>query len=113
MFANAADALFQALHGMLYFPASHGAGGNHESAICNGVSDILELFGTSENISCADCGTRLAKGWSIRIDNPQMREAEVAHGAGGRANVQRIAGRDQHHAEMVEFGGRWQGKYCI
>ncbi len=40
----------------------------------------------------------------------QMPEAEVAHGARGRADVERIARRDQNDAETVEFSRSQQGR---
>jgi len=35
-----------------------------------------------------------------------MRAAEIAHGAGGGANIQRIARRDEDDAEIVQEGRR-------
>jgi len=40
----------------------------------------------------------------------QMTEAEVAHGARGCADVERIARRDQYDAQTVEFGLSQQGR---
>ena len=40
----------------------------------------------------------------------QMAEAEVARGARGRADVERIARRDQDDAQTVEFSRSQQGR---
>ena len=40
---------------------------------------------------CAHGGNRLAKRHFVGIDDAQMRESEIAHGAGGGADVERIA----------------------
>jgi len=40
----------------------------------------------------------------------QMTEAEVAHGARGRADVEGIARRDQNDTQAVEFSRSQQGR---
>src|SRR5580698_1433324 len=113
MFANATGALLETFQRMLHFAPSHGAGGNHERAIGHRIGDVLALFGAGENVSRADRGTGLAKGRRIGIDHTQVVKAEVAHGARGCADVQRIARADQHYMETVEFSGRWQEGYFM
>lgn len=109
MLTNARSTLLQALEWMLDLTMSHSAGGDYESAIGDGIGDVLILFGGGENVSCADCRNRIAKGRAVGIDYAQVSEAEVAHGAGSCADVEGIAGGDQDYAEAVEFGGEWQG----
>src|SRR5581483_2329670 len=51
---------------------------------------------------------RFAKRDLVRIHDAQVHEAEVAHGAGGGADVQRIARRNQDDAQAVRLGCRQQ-----
>jgi len=59
---------------------------------------VFELFGTGEQRCGADGGTRLAKSQFIRVHHAKMEESEVAHGAGGGADVEGIARTDEDDA---------------
>ena len=88
--------------GMLQVPVAHRRGAHHERTIGNCFRHAVVLLGSRQHFGCTDRRTRLAKGGVKRVDHSQMREAEVAHGAGGRPNIERIARRHQNHAQTVK-----------
>ena len=47
----------------------------------------------------------------MRIHHPQIGKPEIAHGTGGRADVERIARGHEHHAQTAGFNG--SGQACI
>ena len=47
-----------------------------------------------------DGGAGLAEGDVVGIDHPEAREAEIGHGAGGRADIERITGLDKDDPEV-------------
>jgi hypothetical protein len=81
-----------------------GGGSDHERAILYGFGDGLELLGFGEQRRGADRGTRLAKRQFIGIHHAKMEEAEVAHGAGGGADVEWITRGHKHDTQAVRFG---------
>ena len=87
-----------------------GGGPHDERAVCHSLGDSLELFGTGEQRSGADCRARLTKGQLIGVQHAEMEASEVAHGTGCGADVERIARTDEYDAQVVEFGVRRQGK---
>ena len=60
-----------------------------------------ELLGRLEQRRGADRRAGFAERDVVRVDHAQSREAEIRHGAGGGADVQRIARRDHDDAEVV------------
>ena len=88
--ANQASAIFQATQRLMQRAMADGGGPYHERAIGDGFGDGLELFGAGEQFGGAHSRTRLAKRWLVRVHHTQLAETEIAHGAGGRANVERI-----------------------
>jgi len=102
--------LLQAPHGVLQFTEADGGGPHDERAVCDSLGDSLELFGTGEQRSGADCRARLAKSHLIGVQYAEMEVSEVAHGTGCGADVERIARIDEYDAQAVEFGVRRQGR---
>jgi hypothetical protein len=88
---------------MLQIAMTHSGGAHHERAFGHSVPDGSEFLGTGQNRSATHGGARLAKGALERVDNPQVRAPEIAHGAGGRANVERISRRNENDAQAIEF----------
>jgi hypothetical protein len=80
-----------------------GSGPNDERAIGHGFCDGLELLRVCENLGGADCGARFAKCSFVGVHDSQMSDAEVAHGAGSRSDVEGIARGDEDDAEAVEL----------
>jgi hypothetical protein len=87
---------------------AHRGRADDKRAIGDGLGDGLELLGAREHPRRADGGARLPKCGLVGIDHAQTRNAEVAHGARGRADVERVARRDQDDAQAVELSSRGQ-----
>src|SRR5579862_7369435 len=51
-------------------------------------------------------GYRLAKCFLVRGHHAEVKHAEVAHGTSGGADVERVAGADEDHAQVGEIGVR-------
>jgi hypothetical protein len=113
-FADEGSGLLKAADRVLQLTLPNGGGSNNEGAIPNCFSEGLELLGTREQRRGADGGTRLAKGQFIRVHHTKVGEAEVAHRAGGGADVKGIPRFDEDDAQVIEFGvGRQERRvYC-
>ena len=91
------------MYRVLHFAMLNRSSSDNQSAVSYSVSQDCELFGICEHISGgADGGTGLAKRRLKRTHHPQMQRAEVAHGARGRAQVERVSRSDQHDTQPVE-----------
>ena len=108
--ADQANSVLGTPQGMVQLAVADGGGSHDERAIGDGVGDALELLRIRKHGRGADGGARLAKGRLVRLDHAQMAEAEVAHGARGRADVERVARRNQNDAQTVEFSRSQQGR---
>lgn len=106
--ANQRSGLLEALDGMLHFTVADGCGANDEGAVRDGFGDGGEFFGGGENRGSADGGARFAEGQFVGIHDAEVEEAEVAHGASGCADIERIARVDEDDAEAVGLGVRSQ-----
>ncbi len=104
MLAQWTAGLIEPADRVLQLALAYGRGPNNKSAFLNGFGHGLELFGTGKQRRGSDGGTRLAKSQFIGIDDAKMEEAEVAHGAGGGTNVERIARRDKNNPQAIGFG---------
>ena len=96
--------MLEALNEVLRFAAANGGGADDESAVRNGFGNSLELFGASEKRRGAHGRACFTKSQFVGIDDAKVEEAEVAHGAGGGANVERIARVDEDDAQVIELG---------
>ena len=67
------------------------------------TASATDGYSRAPAITCAGAHRRtsLAEGHVIRVDQPQRGEAEIAHGARGGADVQRIARRHQDDAQRI------------
>lgn len=99
-FADGARAVLEAADGVLQFPVTDGGGADDQAAIGDGVGNGRKFRGLAEQRSGADGGAGFAEGDVVGIDHAQPREAEVGHGAGGSPEVDGVARRDHHHAEV-------------
>ena len=76
---------------------------DYETAISDGIGKTIELLGICEHLGgWANGGARLAKGQLERMDYTQMKCAEVAHGARGGAEVERVTRPNQNDAQAIE-----------
>jgi len=101
--------LTEATDRVLRLAAADGCGTDNEGAIRNGFGNGFELFSAVKQWRGANGGTRFAEGQLVGIHDAKMKETEVAHGASGGANVERIAGLDEDDAQVVELGEGRQG----
>ena len=108
--ADEARGFVEAPDGVPQFAAADGGGSDDEGAVCDGVGHGLEFLGAGEQRRSSDSGTRFAKRQLERIHHPEMKEAEIAHGAGGGADVQRVARIHEDDAQVVELGEGRQGR---
>ena len=102
--SNQRGALFGAFDGVLRVATAHGGGADDESAVRDSFGETLELFGAGEKRRGAHGGACFTKSQFVGIDDTKVEEAEVAHGAGGGANVERIARVDEDDAQVIELG---------
>jgi len=96
--------LLEAFDGVLRIAAAHGGGADDERAVRDSFGNRLELFGAGEKRRGAHSGACFTKGQFVWIHDAKMEEAEVAHGAGGGANIERIARVDEDDAQVIELG---------
>ena len=106
MFADHRRPGIQGVKRMLEFTMTPGGGPNDKSAIGDSAGNRLMFLRVGEKFRRANSRTRFAKRQIIWIDHAQIAEAEIAHGARRRANIERIARGYQDHAQAVEF--RWK-----
>ncbi len=78
---------FEGAELMMKFAAACGGGADDEGAIGYGFGDGGELLGVCENWGGTDGGNCFAVGGIVGIHEAQMGAAEIAHGAGGGADV--------------------------
>ena len=91
-FIKQLSAVFEAAQRMVQLTALSGGGADNKRAIGDGFGKRLVFDGLFENRAGVDRRLRLAECDFVGVDQTQVRETEVAHGARGRADVQGIAG---------------------
>jgi hypothetical protein len=112
--ANQRSAGFKALNRVLKIAVSDGGGTDNQRAIGNSLGNGLEFLRVGKNVSRGAHGRAGAfKGYVIGIYDAEVKESEVAHGAGGRADVQRIARVDEDDSQTVKFRGHRQGGFIL
>jgi len=101
LLAKKTGSLIQAADGVLQLTLSNGSSSDNECAIDDRFRDGFEFRSLRKQRRCTDGGTRLAKSQLIRVDNAKMEEAEIAHGASGCADVERIARSHKNDTQAV------------
>lgn len=110
MRTNQRGAGFKALNGVLKVAVSDGGGADNKRAIGDGLGNGGEFLRGGKNIGRrSDSGASAFKGYVVGVNDAKLKEAKVAHGAGGRADVQGIAGVDQDDSQVIEFNRSRQG----
>ena len=104
MLAEVPGSLVEATHRMLQLTKADGGCPHNEGAILYGFGDGSKFFGLGEQRRGADGRTRLAESEFVRVHYAKMEKAKVAHGAGGGADVERIARGDKYDPQAVRFG---------
>ena len=97
-------ALIQAANAVLQLTLADRGRSDDQCAVVNGSGDGFEFFGPGEQRLGTHRGTCLAKSQLIRVHDPKMEEAEVAHGAGSSADVERVSRCDKNDAQAVGIG---------
>lgn len=90
--------------GLLRLTMRERSGANHEAAIGDGVGEAFRASGILEHLIGADGGLGFAPVGLVGVDDGEMGNAEVGHGASGRSYIERITGRDQDDGEAVALG---------
>ncbi len=88
---------------MMQLTVARRRGPDHESAISHSFRGCFEFLCIRQQVRSANRGTRLAKRHIEGVHHAEITEAEVAHGPGRRANVERIARGDKNNSQPVEF----------
>src|SRR5258708_5304761 len=73
---------------------------NHQRAVAYSLADGFVLLSGLENGPGGDSGNSFPKGHMIWIHQAQRFATEILHGAGGSADVERIARRYQDDDEV-------------
>src|ERR1700741_258535 len=102
-FADEGSGSLEAPDGVLQLTEADGGGAHDERAVPDGFGEGFELFGEGEQRRGADCRARFAECQFVGVYDTKLEEAEVAHGAGGGADVERIARGDKNDAQAIEF----------
>lgn len=112
---------FQAVHGMLNLTVAERGGADDERAVGDSFGEGGEFFGLLHDGGGADGGAGFAESEVVGLDDTEVEESEVAHGASGGAEVEWVAGADQNNTEVgcreqtiILRRGRlaWIGKRC-
>jgi len=80
-----------------------GGGAGDEGAVGDGLGDGRELSGGGEDGGGVDGGAGGFERDGILVDDAEVGEAEVVHGAGDGADVLRVAGADEDDGDAVKF----------
>lgn len=102
--ADQASAVLEPFEGMTESAAADGGGADDQGAIGDGVGQGGEFAGVGQDLCATGGGAGLAEGGRVGLDDAQMRKAEIAHGAGGRAEIEGIA--RGHQDDTQAFGLR-------
>jgi hypothetical protein len=110
MLADSGSGLLETEKRVAKFALRAGGGGADDQGTAgDSFGDGVDAVGVGEEIGSADGGASFAVGRIVGIYEREIEEAEVAHGASGSADVERIASGDENYAEAVEFGGSGHG----
>jgi hypothetical protein len=91
---------------LLGLAVGEGSGADDQGAVGHGFGQGLRAAGVLEELFSSDSRLRLAPVGLVGGNDGEVRKAEVGHGARGRAYVEGIAWRDQHHADEMGFRGQ-------
>jgi len=98
--------VFQAADGVLQFPIPHGRSADHQAAIRHSFGQGGVFCSRPEQRSRADRRTGFAEGHFVGIHHAQLGETKVGHGAGGRTEIDRVAGGHHDHPQVgSQIGG--------
>ena len=88
---------------VMQIAVADGCGPHNERAIGDRIGHGFEFFRLRKDRRSSHGGACLAKRHLVEIHDAKVKESEVAHGASGSANIERVARAYQDNAEKVEF----------
>lgn len=93
---------------MLQVAMANRSGSNHQRAVgdCFGYG-FIHLSGRQRSRG-AHCRASVPECHVVGIHQPEMGKSKIAHGTGGRTDVERITDVHQDDAQPIEFGRNWQ-----
>ena len=100
--------MFEAPERVLRFAMTERGGPDHEIAVGYSFGNALELSCLGQQRRSAHGRARLAERRLIRIYHAQAAEAQVAHSTSRRTEVEWVARRNQHDAQIFELSGEEQ-----
>ena len=95
--------VFEAFDRVLRIAATNGGGADDEVAVRDGFGESLELFGAGEKRRSAHSRACFTESQFVGVYDAKMKEAEVANGTSGSADVERIARVDEDDAQVIEL----------
>lgn len=102
-FSDQPRSLLQPFDSLLRFPVAYSARSDNQRTVGNRFAQAGVFFRLRNDCRGSDSGARLAEGLVIRVDQPQMEEAEIAQRPGSGPDVEGIARVHQYHAQTIEF----------
>lgn len=94
---------FQAGERFQWMPLSTARGAGNERAVADRLCDAVEFFRLRQYQACVYGGTRFAESEIVGPHQAQTQKTEIAHGAGGRSNIERITAPHQDDAKTILF----------
>ena len=92
---------FEAVCRVLRLAVAEGGGSDDQGAVGDGISYRGEFFALLHDGGGTDGRAGFAECEFVGFDDAEVEESEVAHGAGGGAKIERIAGADEDDAEVL------------
>jgi hypothetical protein len=98
-FADEPSSSFEAVEGVFEDAVAPGRGADDEGTVLHGGGYTMILFTASEHGGSIHRGAGLQICDVVRVHETKMGKPEIAHGASGGPDVERVPGRNQHYAE--------------
>jgi len=89
---------------MLQLAVTDRSRSHHQRTIRNSLPQSGVFSRSSQQLARADGGTSFPERELEGVHQTQVGAAEVAHGAGSRTDIERIARGDQHDVQIVQVG---------
>ena len=87
----------------MHFAVADGGGADDERAVGDGCGESFVDFGGLENFCRADRRARALESYVVGMHEAEAGKSEVADGAGGGADVQRVARVDENDSEIADL----------
>jgi len=94
---------------VLEFAMSDRRCADHHDAIGDSFCERIKFSSSCQQRLSPDCGDSVAVSFFVRRNQPEMRDAEVAHGTRNGSDIERIAWAHQNEAKVFEADMLVQG----